>query len=306
LIWLRLGISLALLGVLAFVIADPRVIAREVANVRWPALVLALALTAIDRALMAGKWWMLLRARGVAFPLTTAVRAYFASSFAGLLLPVTVGADAIRVLALRQFGIHDITASIVVERTLGAVAMLAVGLVSCGLLARELTSHSVRPIGVALIAVAVLLGAAFPASLWLATWWSRRQAATFPILRRVADAYAAYAPHRLILVAFWALSVVESCIPSISTYVVARGLGFDIPFWLILATLPIALSVARLPVSLGGFGVQEVSFVYLAGLLGFGATDALATMLVTDAVLLLTLLPSAFDVSMLNLRRRPE
>jgi uncharacterized membrane protein YbhN (UPF0104 family) len=68
--------------------------------------------------------------------------------------------------------------------------------------------------------------------------------------------------------------------------------------------MPIALAVARLPISLGGFGVQEVSFVYLAGLLGLSASDAAATMLVTDAVLVLTLLPAAFDVSMLGRSRR--
>jgi hypothetical protein len=61
--------------------------------------------------------------------------------------------------------------------------------------------------------------------------------------------------------------------------------------------------VARLPVSLGGFGVQEASFVYLAGLLGLGRADALATMLVVDAVLVLTLLPAAFDVSILRQQR---
>ena len=69
------------------------------------------------------------------------------------------------------------------------------------------------------------------------------------------------------------------------------------------ATIPLALTVARLPISLGGFGVQEASFVYLAGLLAFEPSEALTTMLVTDAALVLTLLPAAFDVRMLNLRR---
>jgi uncharacterized membrane protein YbhN (UPF0104 family) len=64
--------------------------------------------------------------------------------------------------------------------------------------------------------------------------------------------------------------------------------------------MPLALMIARLPVSLGGFGVQEASFVYLAGLLGLGASDAVAVMLVMDAVLILTLLPAAFDVSILK------
>jgi uncharacterized membrane protein YbhN (UPF0104 family) len=87
---------------------------------------------------------------------------------------------------------------------------------------------------------------------------------------------------------------------------VARGLGYDVSIWLFLATVPIALSVARLPISLGGFGVQEVSFVYLAGLLGMSASDALATMLVTDAALLMTLAPAALDAPMLGRGRAPR
>jgi uncharacterized membrane protein YbhN (UPF0104 family) len=301
---LRLVITLALLGLLAFAVADPREVAREIAGMHWPAVVLALALAAGDRVLMAAKWWMLLRARGVALPVTTAVRAYFASSFAGLFLPVTVGADAIRVFAVRQFGVYDLTASVIVERTLGAIGMLSVGLLGCALLARELAGATLRSLAAGLGAVTLLLAAVFPVSLWLAARRRRWPSLVPPKLSQVADAYAAYARHRGVLAAFAGLSVLESFIPSVTTFVVARGLGYDVPLWLFVATVPIALSVARLPISLGGFGVQEVSFVYLAGLLGMPATDALATMLVADAVLLLTLLPAAFDVPMLSLGRR--
>ena len=44
--------------------------------------------------------------------------------------------------------------------------------------------------------------------------------------------------------------------------------------------------------------------VFLAGLVGVSSTDALSIKLVSDAALLLALLPSAFDSSMMSLRRR--
>jgi uncharacterized membrane protein YbhN (UPF0104 family) len=302
---LRLAITLALLGVLAFVVADPRELADAIAGLSGPALVVALGLTAGDRVLMAGKWWMLLRARGVASPFTIAVRAYFASSFAGLFLPVTLGADAIRVLAIRRLGVPDVTASVVVERTLGVLGMLAVALLSCVLLARHLADTTATALFLGLGAMTLGVVILFPLSLWLASRRRRWPRMLPAALDRVADAYAAYAQHPVTLAVFVALSVVESLIPPVTTYVLARGLGFDAPLWLFLATVPIALSVARLPISLGGFGVQEVSFVYLAGLVGMSAPDAIATMLVADAVLLMTLLPAAFDTSMLNVRQPP-
>ena len=297
---LRLGITLALLALLAFAVADPREVLDAIAGMSIPALGVALLLATGDRVLMAYKWQRLLRARGVPLPLGLAIRAYFASTFAGLFLPVTVGADAIRVVGIRRFGVYDVTASIVVERTLGAVAMFSVSLLSCTLLAYALTDPSLGSITGVLVVAAVVCAAAFPVSLWVATRVAARKAGASTALGRVASAYAAYGRHPQALVVFYLLSIVETFLPTLTAWVVARGLGFDLPLWIFVATLPIALSVARLPISLGGFGVQEASFVYLAGLLGVGASDALATMLVADAVLLITLLPAAFDVTVLG------
>ncbi len=297
---LRLGITIALLALLAFVVAEPREVVQAIARMSLPALGVALVLAAGDRVLMAYKWQRLLRARGVPLPLGVAVRAYFASTFAGLFLPVTLGADALRVVAIRQFGVYDVTASVVVERTLGAVAMFSVALVSCTLLAYALTEAAFRSVAVVLVVVALVGAAAFPASLWAAGRLAVKRTGDNSKLGRIASAYAAYGRHPRELVVFYVLSVIETLVPTVTTWVVARGLGFDLPLWVFAATLPIALSIARLPISLGGFGVQEASFVYLAGLLGVGASDALATMLVSGAVLLLTLLPAAYDVTVLG------
>lgn len=301
----RLAITVGLLALLAFVVAEPRELLRTLSGVQGPAFLLVLALSAFDRVLMAYKWRLLLRARGVPLRLGTAIRAYFATSFAGLFLPVTLGADAIRILAVRQLGFHDVTASVVIERMLGAVAMLLVALGSCGLLAHEVGEQPLDAIVAWLLVVAAALFAAFLASLWVATRWADAPGRLSRIAPKLAQAYAAYARHPVALTVFLVLSIAESLVPVVLTYTVARGLGFDVSIWLFAATIPISLSIARLPISLGGFGVQEASFVYLSGWLGFNPSDALATMLVADAALVLVLLPAAFDVSMLDLRRRP-
>ena len=301
---LRLTVSLGLLAVLALVVADPRELAARIASLDAAAFVGAIALTAGDRVLMAFKWRLLLLARHVRIPLTTAVRAYFASSFAGLFLPVTLGADAARVAATRQFGIAAVTASIVVERTVGAAAVILVAIGGCALIAGRLAAVPLAsllwPLGIAGVVVAI----AFPVSLWLSSRWAAQGADRGTWLRRVAGAYGAYAAHPATLTVFFLLSIVESLVPALTAFVVARGLGIQAPAWLFLAAVPIALMVARLPVSLGGFGVQEAAFVYLAGSLGLAAEDAIATMLVCDAILLLILLPAAFDVSILGQHRQ--
>jgi hypothetical protein len=51
--------------------------------------------------------------------------------------------------------------------------------------------------------------------------------------------------------------------------------------------------VARLPVSLGGIGFLELSFVSLAGMLGMGWTDAFAIVGLATVLYVVALVPGA-------------
>jgi len=300
---IRLAISFGLLAVLAFAIADPRDLALLIGRVRLPELFLATAIVAGDRVLMAYKWRLLLLARRVPLDLWTAIRAYFAATFAGLLLPVTVGADAIRVLAVRRFGVYDVAASIFVERLVGAVAVATLAMACSTFVLGWLSGLAPRRVALLVTAAALVGLVGFIVSLWLVGEWIGRRLGDGSRLSKFWAAYLAYREHPSALLLFYFLSVFESLLPVFGMYVIGRGLGLDLPLGVLVATIPVALTIARLPISLGGFGVQELSFVYLVGLFGIPATEGLAVMLVADAVFILTLLPSAFDTSMLNLRR---
>ncbi len=302
---IRLTVTVGLLLVLLFVVADPREVGALIVNIDLMALVGAVLLSLGDRFVMAYKWWLLLRSRELAVSLWTAVRCYLASSLYGLILPVTVGADAVRILALRHVGVIEVTASILVERALGVIAMGSVALLSCLLLASAVTQFQVRSLTLWLLAAIVVMTALFGASLHFADRWAAADTSSAPSrLRKAAEAYGRYRRHPGLLTVFYALSVAESLLSAVIAYVVASGLGISLPLSVFVATVPIALASARLPISLGGFGVQEASFVFLAGLVGVSNTNALSIMLVSDVAMLIALLPSAFDSSMLTLRRQ--
>jgi uncharacterized membrane protein YbhN (UPF0104 family) len=164
------------------------------------------------------------------------------------------------------------------------------------------TAFPVESLTVWALAGAVLSAVVFIVSLAVAARWAGRASGP-AILRKAAEAYSEYRRHPVVLAVFFALSVVESLLSAVIAYVVAIGLGLAIPLYVFVATVPLALAVARLPVSLGGFGVQEASFVLLARLLGVSSANALSIMLVSDIAMLLALLPSAFD-SAVSLGRR--
>ena len=56
----------------------------------------------------------------------------------------------------------------------------------------------------------------------------------------------------------------------------AAGLGLAIPFGLLFALTPAALLVAMVPISFGGWGVRELTFVYFLGTAGVSAEGALS------------------------------
>ncbi len=298
----RLAITCGLL-VLLVVVAEPRRVLTEIADVRALPFAATIVLTAGDRVLMALKWLLLLTTRGIHVSAWLAIRAYFSASFVGLFLPVTIGADAMRVLALRAHGAAEIAASIVVERVLGLVAVASVAVAGCLLLALA-TNEPLGSMVPIVLGLAVTAGAALGLSLPIAARLASRARGVPPLVGKIATAYARYRDHPPALVAFYGLSVVESLVPAFINYTSALAIGVTVPLEVFVITVPLALAVARLPISLGGFGVQEASFVYLAGLLGVPTNEALSIMLVSDAALLLALLPAAVDSAMLDLRRK--
>ena len=302
---LRLTVTVGLLVALVFIVADPREIASLIASISLLSMATAVLLSLCDRFIMAYKWWLLLRSRGLSVSLWMAVRCYLASSLYGLVLPVTLGADTVRVLALRHVEMLEVAASILVERGLGVVAMGSVSLLSCLLLATTVTEFEMQSLSLWLIVAFVTATVLFGASLHLANRWAAADRSNTPSrLRKAAEAYGRYQRQPGLLTYFYALSVGESLLSALIAYVVAIGLGLSLPLYIFVATVPLAWASARLPISIGGFGVQEASFVFLAGLVGVSSSNALSIMLIADLAMLIALLPSVFDGSMLSLRRQ--
>ncbi len=294
---LRVAVSLALLGLL-FAFVDRGALGRRLGAADPGRLAVVVAIVTADRLLMAWKWWLLVRGREAAVSLWAAIRAYYLASFAGWFLPMTVGADVVRIAALAGGGrTPGLVASVVLERAVGALAQGVLAVVSLGFLLALGLGARIGP-GDRWAVVGVLAAAllAFPISFRVAAWIARRLPATGGLpgtLRALALAYAGYAGSTPLVLAFFGLTLFEGAFPVAYHYVVGKALGLDPGWSFYVATVPLVFLVARLPVSLGGLGVLELSFVYLAGLLGLGRTDAFSIAVLAEALVLLSLAPGA-------------
>jgi glycosyltransferase 2 family protein len=219
-LWLRIALSIALVVLLFTYVVDAREVARILQRFDAGYLLLAIVVVTIDRILMTFKWTLLLRAQGYRLPLLQGVTIYCTSMVWGLALPTTVGADAIRAVMVTKRGFNgtDVVTSIVIERMVGFVLALALGLVSLAILRTigvlDARFDSALYAGVAmLVGVTALLVAALNEKL-VAKVVARlprfvRESKVMHYLDRFGAAYRTLGRARSTIAKFGALTVLE-------------------------------------------------------------------------------------------------
>ena len=267
---------------------------------------LTLVLVALDRGVMALRWVILLRAANVDLPTRSAVRIFLTSSFVGSFLPAGIGADAARAYAVaaRTSQGSQAVASVGVDRVLGLVAIVALGVVGVAGWAQHLDPA----LRVRLYAAAAAAGLATVAALWMdrivracvpASWhgtkWGWR-------VMRLGDAVGAYRQHRGVLALVLALSVAVQLIRVLQGYGLGRGLDIGVDFSYYLVFMPIALLLLLLPVSISGFGLPQAVIVWLLRPLGVPDAQSFAMSTLFVVIGLLGNLPGAF---LYAIRRKP-
>ena len=296
----QVGLSLVLLALLAWVV-DVRAALASLSKAHPAWLFAALCAVVADRLLMAFKWIPLLEAQTRSIPRFAAVRAYFASGFAAVFLPPSVGADVLRSVALGRGRalVAEVAASVAVDRVLG---LLACGLMSA--LALALALRAAAPLGallpVVLASTVISLAVALlPLSRHFQAIGGSLAGGRFGdrltrFLGRFAVGYGRYRNHLPTLVGVGALSLLEQCLPVASVWLVARALHVPVGIEALLIVIPPLAFFSRLPISVAGLGVVEGGLVYLLRPFGVAPEEALAIALASRVLDILSFAPGAF------------
>ena len=300
--WLRIIVTLSLCALLLIYVADIDLVIQTLARCDPGWAVVALLAFLLDRVLMSYKWGLLLAIRGYSVSLVQKLMVYCSAMMWGLALPSTVGADGIRVMLVRRFGVRvdDTLATILVERGIGFIAALLTAVGSLIILRAMLPQAPVYDYALA-FGVAGLLGAivilvfsftshALNSVLRLIP---RRFAASKAVrlLERLHEAYVSLASDRRRIATFSALTLLEHIIVIVCYALVAKALQVEFDPAFVFAAVPLAILVSRLPISLDGIGVYEGIFVAIMALGGVRPADALAVSLAARALQIIVWLP---------------
>ncbi|HXH05041.1 MAG TPA: lysylphosphatidylglycerol synthase transmembrane domain-containing protein [Vicinamibacterales bacterium] len=275
---LGLGLTAAALW-----LADPAAVVRAAAGAdpRW--LGLAVLLLLPDRALMAWRWLLLLRAfdRARRVPLAAVLRVFFVSTFAGTFLP-SVGGDAVRAIALSRHavGLAESAATVLMDRLLGIWALLLLG--AAGLLASPLGRGDPGVIASLGLCAAGCAGVGSFLASERAAAVCRRAVRLLPAaavrtpIERLLDATRRYRRHPRLLALGTAGSIAAQLLRVLQAYCLGRSLGLEAGFAVYAVLVPVALLVLLVPITIYGLGTGQLAFVWLFGRAGVPSAEAFA------------------------------
>lgn len=235
------------------------------ADLRW--IGLAIGLVLVDRTLMALRWIDLLSALtpGSRPRFAVVLRIFFVSSFISNFVP-SVAADMYRAYALSRYDVHlaESTASVLIDRVLGVVSMVIVGLVALPF-AREIASDHALLAG---LAVAFLACAAAGVIVFSerAARGVVRFASRVPshrvhrVTASLTDAVRRYARHHRAMTRVLVMSVLVQAIRVVQAWCLGQALGIDLSLAIYFALVPAIVLIMQLPITVNGLGTTQWAF----------------------------------------------
>jgi glycosyltransferase 2 family protein len=269
----------------------------------------AAAIMLVSTIPLAWRWQQLLAAKDVEERLGWLTRTYFVSYTAGLILPTSIGGDAVRAFetARRHPGQAGlITGSVLLDRALGGAATLILAAVGFGLAVGE------YDVGAYLWLEGALILATVAAGVVIFSRRARRPLARLrPLLaflrlerplRAVYEGMHTYRTHATLLVGLLAFTVVIQAIRVLPIWLVGKSVAIDLsprPYYVM---GPILFVVLLAPFTINGLAVREAFFVSFLGNLGVAAEPAFAAGFLFFLVTVLMAVPGALILAREGLR----
>jgi hypothetical protein len=210
-------------------------------------IVLGLLLVLISRIFVSARWYILLRSGSVKISIGQSTALTFTGLFANNFLPTTIGGDVVRLAGAMQIGYDRAVclASIAADRLLGVLG-----------------NAFTLPLG--LIPVLHGLGHSATQSIAISSIFSRGYA----FFNRTLQSFSIWLGKPGALFAALCCTWGHMLCTVLTMYVLIEGLRGHVDFWLIAGLWSLTYFVTLVPISINGYGVQELSLTFLFSSIG--------------------------------------
>ncbi len=251
-------------------------------------LALAMGLMFVSRIAVAARWHVLLRAADNRISFRQSLRITFAGLFASNFLPTTIGGDVVRLAGAIQYRLDAAisTASLVVDRLVGMAGMaMMVPFSLPSLLSYRNASTPGATINFALTALP------------LGKWWHAAWEKISSMGAKLYQALTIWLKHPKSLLVSLLCSWVHMLCLFFTLQLLLGGIGEYMPLWLIGGLYSLVYFVTLTPISVNGYGLQEVSMTLIFSNFGKASmSDGLTIAILFRLLLLLASLPGAISL----------
>lgn len=292
--WLRLGGTLLTLVLLAALLSQQgwNDIVKAIQGIPLWGFALALGLIFASRLAVSGRWYVLLRSAGLDISFSDSLRLTFSGLFASNFLPTTIGGDVVRLAGAVQlrYDASISAASLIVDRLVGMAGMvMALPFGFSGLL----SGQSVRFTLFSSSASACISLSLFSPTRWWQSLWQKGRR----FILQIMAALSRWVNHPKGL--FYALicTWIHMLCLFLAITLLLHGMGETITFWQVAGLWSVVYFITQIPVSINGYGLQEVSMAFIYSNLG-GITyqSSLTIALLLRTLVMLASLPGALFV----------
>ena len=249
-------------------------VVAAIRQISWTTILLSLLLVLLSRLFVATRWFILLRSGNVEMPLSRSVALTFTGLFANNFLPTTIGGDVVRLAGAMQMGYDRAVclASIAADRLMGLIG-----------------NAFTLPFG--LIPLLQSAGPGAARSLALAGLWSR----FWRFVVRTVQTFAIWFHKPVALLGALVCTWGHMLCTVLTMYILVGALGVHTDFWLIAGLWSVTYYVTLVPISINGYGVQELSLTYLfSSIAGLSPAASLTVAVMIRALYVVISLAGAF------------
>lgn len=262
-------------------------ITSSLRQISFPVFSLALLSLLISRLFVILRWHVLLRSGGVAIPFSRTAQLTLTGLFASNYLPTTIGGDVVRLAGAMRLGYDRAVclASIAADRVIGMAGMF------CAL------PFGLIPAWSALGSSNFTVGAASPLA-----------AKITDFIRRTLHSFSIWLKQPAALVSSLVYTWGNMIFIFASLYILIEGLDEHVSYSLVAGIWALAYFVTLIPISINGYGVQELSLTFLfSRVAGLTPATSLTVAVLIRIVFLLASLPgAAFLPSVLSAMSDPN
>jgi glycosyltransferase 2 family protein len=268
---IKIFISLAML-ILALRLVDINELKQSLLSIPLPTLGVVVVIFFFGQLLSSYKWWLLARSGSIEVPWLLAVRAYFLGMAANCFGLGTVGGDLARALVLGSKSKQNPTAlaSVFADRVHGITVLAAIGVASMVFSGRQhIGSEYLVLLPVCIIAV--VMAWYFGPSIALAVL--PKGGALHRNMEQIAQVF----PRDPATISYISLISLVFHLLQIGLHqIMAAGFGIQIPWPVLLVTIPVINILSSLPISWNGLGVRENGYVFFLAPLLLSREHAIA------------------------------